>query len=272
MEKTKMYPFCEILYKTDDCPGWLYGIMAGDKKTAEKKCKKNFTSYKIFDGNNRAEEVKDLYPYKLNSATAHRTTDWIYDEETDRWFLPEETIPVPSSSSCTDAKKIKFGFDLSGGKWFNDNTLRDLLECYTEEKDIYCNDTVYITASTTAKIDRKKIWISINYSDYVYENFIRFIEGVKADRYSYLIIDEYSFIKILSWPKGEKCRIKIQSYEKFIDLIHNMADFSIDKEVFITSISKFIEYLNNTYKKLDKEVRAAYKLQKKNNNKECTNE
>ena len=87
-----------------------------------------------------------------------------------------------------------------------------------------------------------------------------------------MIIEEYSFIKILSWPQGEKCRIKIQSYEKFIDLIYDLADFSIDKAVFISSISKFIEYLNNTYKRLDKEVRAAYKLQKKNYNKEWTNE
>jgi len=271
MEKTKMHPFCEILYKTDDSPGWLYGIMAGDKKTVEKKCKKNFFAYQIFDGNKTVEEVKDIYPCKPRSDMVHLTTDWIYNEELDRWFLPEETSTCPSSP-CTDAKKIKFGFDLSGGKWFNSNTLSDLLEYYTEEKDICCNDTVYITASITVKIDRKKIWISINYSGYVYDDFCEFIEGIKADRYSYLIIEEYSFIKILSWPQGEKCRIKIQSYEKFIDLIYDMADFSIDKEVFISSISKFIEYLNNTYKRIDQEVRAAYKLQKRNYNKEWTNE
>ena len=234
-----MYPFCKILYKTDDSP--------------------------------TVEEVKDIYPCKPRSDMVHLTTDWIYNEELDRWFLPEEAITCPSSP-CTDAKKIKFGFDLSGGRWFNDNTLSDLLEYYTEEKDICYNDTVYITASVTVKIDRKKIWININYSNYVYDDFCEFIEGIKADRYSCLTIEEYSFIKILSWPQGEKCRIKIQSYEKFIDLIYDMADFSIDKEVFISSISKFIEYLNNTYKRLDKEVRAAYKLQKRNYNKEWTNE
>lgn len=262
MEKTKMYPFCQILYKTDDSPGWLYGIIAGDKNTAEQKCKKNFTSYQIVGENKSTKEVKDHYPYKLNSADAHLTTDWIYNIETDRWFLPEETIPCPASP-CTDAKKIKIGFDLSDGKRSDDNSLRELLEYYTEEKDIYCNDTVYITACITIKVDKKKIWLCINYSGYVYENFINFIEGVKADKYSYLIIDEFNFIKIISWPQGEKCRIKIQSYEVFIDLIHDIADFSIDKEVFIRSISSLIEYLNNTYKRLDKEVRAAYKLQKK---------
>ena len=248
----KMYPFSEVLYKDDDTPGWNIAFIEGDKKYVETKCKELWKTYKIISECHFFLPIGLRYPVNPDPEETHLMCDLIYSSELDKWFLPNETIPAPAEK-CTHSNVFRIDAELD-----DLNDISWLKDIYLENIDFFNEDAVKVTFQVTFKAGKQKFSLHLQYSQYEYELFKEFLEKVKTNKYSYARIEEYSYIKILSWPIGKDCRVIFQDYS-FHDYVREPINTLIDKDHFIEVFEKFLSQIDSQYRELDKAVRAACK-------------
>lgn len=248
----KMYPFSKILYKDNDTPGWNFAFIGGDEKYVEKKCKELWKTYKIFSGNSFIFPIGLEYPINPDPEETHLTSSWVYSSELDKWFLPEETIPVPMNE-CVHPAFFEINAELD-----DLNDISWLKEIYLENIELFNRDAVKVTFHVTVKAEKQQTTIHLQYSQYEYELFKEFLEKVKANQFSYAKIEEYTYIKILSWPVGNDCRLIFQNYS-YHDYVREPISTVIDKNLFVKVFEKFLNQIDSQYRELDKAVRAACK-------------
>lgn len=243
-----MYPYAEVFYKTDDTPGWNAAILSGDEECVRQKASKRWKNYKIFSGNLSADEITDAYSAELDPQDVHMTSPWIYSKEVDKWFFPEEIIPLPESK-CNTSNSFNINYKISDVR----NELDDLVEFYLESLAEKC-DEVFVTFDLTVKIDNKSLDIYLQYSDKVEENMRNFLSTVKTDNYAHFIFEEYDYIKILLWNYNGKCRVKFQEYD-YHDEVKEPLDFECSTNLFISSFETFLDRISSQYNEICKNVR-----------------
>ena len=61
-EKVKYHPYCRVLYKTGNTPGWYVAYLNGTEQQVIEKCKKQpWTKYEIDFVNSRSKKEKEEY-------------------------------------------------------------------------------------------------------------------------------------------------------------------------------------------------------------------
>lgn len=240
----KMFPYCRILYKLTDEPGWILGQMNGDKATVEGKClAQKWYKYIIYDGSSCSWEIEDKYPVDIEPYDMHLRTNWLFSNELNKIFLPEENIPTPKSNAIfSDEFRIKFIFEQE------DNDINDLVELL-EEKIKYRRNVILDTyPEITFELNRITFSISVEYSTDIDERFESFIDKIRNDLFAYLIIDEYNYTKLLSWSDGINCRFKVQNYDEY-NAVFEPIDAIINKDVLLNVLVKFKTDILNEHKK-----------------------
>lgn len=248
----KMYPFSKVLYKDNDTPGWNIAFVEGDEKYVEKKCKELWKTYKIFTECHFILPIGLRYPVNPDPEETHMASDLVYSGELDKWFLPEETIPAPAKK-CTHSNILKIDAELD-----DLNDISWLKDIYLENIELFNEDAVKVTFQVSVRAGKQEFLLHLQYSQYEYELFREFLEKIKANEFSYARIEEYSYIKILSWPMGKDCRVIFQDYS-FHDCVREPINTLIDKDHFIEVFEMFLAKIDSQYRELDKAVRAACK-------------
>ena len=243
-----MHPYAEVFYKTDDSPGWNVAILAGDEECVKQKAAKLWKNYKIFSGNSCADEVDDVYPASLETEMVHMTSNWIYSKELDKWFFPEEDIPLPVSK-CKTSKTLSINYDFTEGE----NETDDLIDLYLDVSSRE-QDEVLITLDFIVETDNKSFDMCLQYSDKIEADIQKFLSTIKTKNYAYLIFEEYDFIKILVWNNGEKSRVKVQSYDSHEE-VQELLDFECSTNCFISAFEDFLKRITVQYKKINETVR-----------------
>ena len=76
--------------------------MGADEEILSKIKKHALKKYRIFFGGEFnaefSEDFSDSVKHNLDPETAFMISDWIYCNELDRWFLPNEQMPIPKDS------------------------------------------------------------------------------------------------------------------------------------------------------------------------------
>lgn len=237
-----MNPYAEVFYKTDESPGWNVAILAGDEECVKQKAAKLWKNYKIFSGNSCADEVDDVYPASLEPEMVHMTSNWIYSKELDKWFFPEEDIPLPISK-CKTSKILRINYDFTEGE----NEIDDLIDLYLEDS-ARGQDEVLITLNLFVETDNKSFEMCLQYSDKVETDIHKFLSTIKTKNYGYLIFEEYDFIKVLVWNNNGKSRVKVQSYDSH-DYVEELLDFECGTNCLISAFEDFLKRITVQYKK-----------------------
>ena len=240
----KLYPYREVFYKTDDTPGWYIAVLAGDDQIVEAKCKQLWTTYHILSGGEWASEVEDHYPYNPYACDAHMRTNWIYSKELNKWFMPDEIIPTPTSK-CPNFIKFEISHTLDE----EENTNDDLKNTLFDDLSLFGEEAVVITTNISFKAGNTEYSIQTLYAHYYDDSVSKFLNRIKKGEFSYFIIEEYWYTKLLVWTVGNQCRVKIQSYQDAED--SEPLDFIIQKDVCIKIFSKFFDDIDKDYKKLE---------------------
>lgn len=243
-----MYSYAEVFYKTDDTPGWKVAILSGDEECVKQKASKLWKNYKIFSGNTCAYEVYDVYPAMPEPEMVHMTSNWIYSRELDKWFFPEEDIPLPVSK-CNTSKTLNINYDFTEGE----NKIDDLINLYLEIS-ADGRDEVWVTLDFIVETDNKSFDMCLQYSDKVEADIQKFLSTIKTKKYAYLIFEEYDFIKILAWNNDGKSRIKVQSYNSH-DEVKELLDFECTTNCFISAFEDFLKSITVQYKEINDIVR-----------------
>jgi len=241
----KMYPYCEILFKITDEPGWILGKMNGGKAIVEEKCStQKWFKYQVYDGCSCAWEISDKYPVEIDPYNMHLRSNWIFSNELNRIFLPEEIIPIPRSNAIiSDDLHIKFNFNQE------DNNINDLIDLH-EDKIKYRGTQIINTYPEIAfELNRVSYRINAEYSTDIDNRLSSFINGLIYNKYSYFIIDEYNYTKFLAWCDGVNCRFKIQNYDEH-NAVFEPIDVIIKKNVLINVLMKFKVDILNEHNKL----------------------
>lgn len=126
---------------------------------------------------------------------------------------------------------------------------------YLEDLQRRNHDMVTILAGLRVKSETSSIVAEFGYSSEISSHFKEFLQGVRDNRYSYLILDEFSRTKILAWPTLEKCRVIFQDYSHF-DKVAEPLDILFDSSKFISALSGFIDKMDNEYMRIDRAVPA----------------
>ncbi len=243
-----MYPYAEVFYKTDDSPGWNVAILAGNEECVKQKASKLWKNYKIFSGNSCADKVDDVYPASLEPEMVHMTSNWIYSKELDKWFFPEEDIPLPVSK-CKTSKILRINYDFTEGE----NEIDDLIDLYLEDS-ARGQDKVLITLDFIVETDNKSFEICLQYSDKVEADMQSFLSTIKTKNYAYLIFEGYDFIKVLVWNNDGKSRVKVQSYDSH-ENVEEPLDFECTTNCLIFAFEDFLKRITVQYKEINEAVR-----------------
>ena len=245
MSKQRTYQYCEVFYKTDDTPGWKIARMAGDKQLVEEKCKKLWSFYKIRNEWDTSEKKQDCYPFILDAHYTHMMDYLIYSSESDKWFFPDENIPNPISK-CPIYNKFDIDYDLYDEYCTIDELKSTLFERFNGR------EAVEITADVTFKAGSMHYITRFLYAHYYFSAIVDFLDSIENNPFSYFEIEEYWYTKILVWTFDDKCRVKIQNYQK--ETVTEPVDFITSKDVCIQIFTNFFDKLNNDYTKLEKKT------------------
>ena len=172
----------------------------------------------------------DLIPAKLEPYSIHLTSYWIYSKEYKKWFLPDEIIPIPKSSP----KQLTFDYSVCWKDELND----DLDEQKVDDSHCF---------SSWPSISINKYPFVWEFCDCYFDVIKQMFEELKNQKYSFISIDELTFMKFLIWDCGETIRFKAQDYS-FLDRVREPIDFQVDKNVFFET---FIDLLNTLQAKKD---------------------
>ena len=245
-----MYPYSKVFYKTDDSPGWNAAVLYGDEELAKQKASQLWKTFKIFSGSTYAWKQDDVYPAFLDPETMHMTSLWIYSNELQKYFFPDEEIPVPKSG-CMAATTLKISFDMTEHE---DNEVSDLTEFYLETLRYDKLDEVQIATDIIFETDTGVFKWCLRYSDAVYAQFKQFLSDIISKNFAHIIFEEYEYIKLLAWNTGSRIRIKIQDYD-FHDVVKEPLEFEIEKDSLVLAIEKFLAEMTKIYEPLNTAVR-----------------
>lgn len=245
----KLYDFSQVLYKTDDTPGWNIALLYGTEEEVKNKAKNLWTNYQIFSGNQTVYFNDDSFPINPEPEMTHLTSYWTYSKELNKWFLKDELIPLPSSD-CEKTNSFNITFYLPKDQ----NELSELVEIYNDNKRDYDLDDVEIYVSVIYHTAKKCFQGFLSFSKSVLEDFVTFKNELQTKSFSNLYMKEYNYLKILGWVNDGKCRIKIQSYD-YHDYVREPIDFEMPFENFISSFDSFINKLSLRYSKINDKVR-----------------
>lgn len=254
-EVIKKHPYCRVLYKTDNTPGWYVAYLNGTEQQVIEKCKKqSFAEYQIDFCGSRDKKEKEDYHAELTACYVHMLSSWIYSSELDKWFMGEE-IPNPQQTTYT-AKKFEMTYEI-------DEDLYDIAELkssYMESKAYYCGDERVESVNTlTISTEKEKYSLRFLYSDFECKKwFKKFLKDIEEERFTYFTVEEYWYTKILSWPEGEQCRIIVQDYtsHKATGVVETL-NFLVDKNKALKTFTNFYTKLRKEYQELESKVLAA---------------
>lgn len=224
-------PYCEILYKTENLPGWKVGSIGLKKKDAvqfceEQKQKGLWADYKIyFSGTSSNRYSTEFTPHSFSAYDAHLTTDLIYNSCDEKWYRPKDTMPLPE----IDAKLCK--------------------DFYLE---IVPEDVAENRSSLDDKDDFESIYAYVKFLPCKYEFSIQtdildvknFLKRLKKYGYAVLSVEEISFCKLLAWRKDGKILFILQSYDD--DELENLMTAWVPEQQFYAEFIKLdqnIKYL-----------------------------
>ena len=244
IQESEMYPYCNIFYKTDDSIGWNMAIMDGDKNEVDQKCQsQNWVKYEIFNGGKCVWQIKDKLEYYERPDCVHLLSDWIYWQELDKWFIYEdEIIPYPHKS-CEETNNISFEYS------FDDTDLNDI------DPDDYDNEEeVYVSAEVCIKTNTQETRSLIEFP-LVYNEFEKFINNLKSNKFAVLHVIEFSNHKYMAWEKDNRIRFMIHDYSddenEYIPII---MDVLVDKDIFYSKFEDFYSHLKNESENLKQEI------------------
>lgn len=238
-----------VFYKTDNSPGWYIAKLTGDDSCLKEKCKL-WATYKIVSSTECHRDTADAFPVNPEPYMTHLTSNWIYSKELNKWFLPEEVIPTPESE-CEVSDEI----DIEPFMREEEKDVSCVRELYLEDLQRRNHDMVTILAGLRVKSEISSIVTEFGYSSEISSHFKAFLQSVRDNRYSYLILDEFSRTKILAWPTLDKCRVVFQDYNHY-ERVAEPLDILVDSGKFISALSSFIEKMDNEYTRIDRAVRA----------------
>jgi hypothetical protein len=245
MNSKHSYQYFEVLYKTDDSPGWYIALLVGNSKEVEFKCQQLWKTYQILSGGEWMSKIEDNYPHNPYACDIHMRTNWIYSIELNKWFLPSEIIPTPTSKCKTYNKfNLIYSFDE------DDNTIDDLQSSLFDVLFLHDEEAVEMICNLCFKAGSTEYSIRFLYAHYYGDRIISFLDSIENQEFSYFIIEEYWYVKILVWTIGDQCRIKIQSYQDAE--VSEPLDFTIDKQTCIDTFSNFFERLDSEYVRMEK--------------------
>jgi len=242
MDKIQTITFSYIFYKTDDTPGWLVArFMGADEEILAKIKKHALKEYRIFFGGEFnaefSEDFSDSVKHNLDPETAFMISDWIYCNELDRWFLPNEQMPIPKDSKEHTIHLFSYSVQ------YDEDRNDDLDEISDEESELEGKKVFYSVAKVTVN-DFSFEW---EYTDSYFEKFSKFFNNLGKKEFSVISIDEYDYIKILVWPIGKEIRVIFQDYS-YHDNVREVVSIKMDS---VSFISKFKGLLNDLQKKHD---------------------
>lgn len=235
-------PYCEILYKTENLPGWKMGRIGLDKKDVIKYCEEKksqgiWADYKIYmSGTICYHYPSEFTPHSLSAYDAHLTTDLIYNSYDEKWYRPEDTIPLPK----TDAKLCK-DFHLK-------IIPEDLADWPLWDKD----DFEGVTAIVKFHPCRYKYKILVEDL-----NVARFLRRLKKYGYAELIVEEYTFCKFLAWKTNGNILFILQNYD--VDDVEEALNILVPEQEFYAEFIKLdesIKYLSARLSMLFAEFKA----------------
>ena len=242
MDKIQTITFSYIFYKTDDTPGWLVArFMGADEEILAKIKKHALKEYRIFFGGEFnaefSEDFSDSVKHNLDPETAFMISDWIYCNELDRWFLPNEQMPIPKDSKERTIHSFSYSVQ------YDEDRNDDLDEISDEESELEGKKVFYSVAKVTVN-DFSFEW---EYTDSYFEKFSKSFNNLGKKEFSVISIDEYDYIKILVWPIGKEIRVIFQDYS-YHDKVREVVSITMDS---VSFISKFKGLLNDLQKKHD---------------------
>lgn len=233
IKKSEMYPYCEIAYKLDNSLGWNLAIMNGDKNEVNKKCQsQNWFKYEIFDGGKCTWQIADKLKYYMRPSDVHLLSDWVYWQELDKWFIYEdEIIPYPQKTG-EETNDISFVYSLNDP----DN--------YWNNPDDFDNvEEVYVHAEVNIKTSTQNANSVIEFP-LVCDEFEKFINNLKNNKFAVLHIIELSSDKYMAWEKDNKIRFMVHDYsdneKEYIPII---MDVLVDKDIFYNKFEDFYSKL-----------------------------
>ena len=236
-------PYCEILYKTENLPGWKMGHIGLDKKDVIKYCEEKksqgiWADYKIYmSGTICYHYPSEFTPHSLSAYYAHLTTALIYNTYDAKWYLPEDLMPLPETDAklCKDFHLEIVPQDVSDGDSLSQKD--DFESVYADIKFLPCE---YEFSIQTDILDVKN-----------------FLKRLKKYGYAVLSVEEISFCKLLAWRKDGKILFILQSYDD--DELENLMTVWVPEQQFYAEFIKLdenIKYLAARLAMLQAEFKA----------------
>ena len=238
----KMYPRSRILYKTDNTSGWRMATMGVEENVAKKYCEEQkakgiWTDYKCYlSGRSIFESSPGFANCGASAYDIHLLTNLIYNSYEDKWYYPGEIMPLPK----TKAKLSRdFHLDIIPGD-LDDFPLWDKEDFETVEAAVRfrpCRDKYNILVEDL--------------------HIPRFLKKLKKYGYAELIVEEYTFCKLLAWKTDGNILLILQDYGG--DDVKEALNILVPEHEFYAEFIKFdetIKYLVARLAKLRAEFNA----------------
>lgn len=243
------YHFCYVFYKTDKTPGWNCAMLMCEEHQIEDKLKQypNWLETRVFQGTQYEIPLPDKYPIELHAGDMQLFTSWIYSLELKKYFLPEEIIPIPESKakyndfiyriSLTDDPETEV--EKLADSLININDDLDTEYDYDKKNGKNCFSYIpVVKINNTIKIHWK-------FCDCYFDVFSNMYHDLMTNKFAFIKISEWFYLKFLFWDCGNTIRFKIQDYTRYVE---EPIDIEMDKEEFL---KKFNNMLCELQKNLD---------------------
>lgn len=250
ISRRELFPYCKVLYKKEDSPGWYVAYIDGTIEQATKKCEKIWSIYKVFEGGKSVERTKDEYPVNVRADDAHLLSGWTYSAYLDKWFLFGEIVPKPKSK-CRIARKFKI-----------ENNFEADIDDIEDKKESLFEDSFYDTNETDIVSD---VTFATNQACYTFdfqyiksqykETFDDLFKALDENHYYCFFVEEYWYTQILIWSDENNCRIIVQDYTSSEQRgVVDQLDFIIDKKTAIDTFKNWRKELDARWEYIDKQV------------------
>lgn len=237
-----MYPYSRILYKTDHTSGWRMATMGVKKDVAKKYCEEQknkgvWTDYKCYlAGYSIFHTSPKCFDCSVDAYDIHLTTDLIYNSYEDKWYHPNEIMPLPKTNAklCRDFHLDIIPEDVDGWPLW-------------DKED-------FETVNATVRFRPCKDKYNILVEDL---HIPRFLKKLKKYGYAELIVEEYTFCKLLAWKTDKNILLILQDYSG--NEIEEALNILVPEHEFYAEFIKFdetIKYLVARLAKLHAEFNA----------------
>lgn len=169
------------------------------------------------------------------------TSECVYSNELDRWFLPKEQITLPNyyDKDCNERAVNTFSYSIQ----YDEDRNEDLDELSDEGSEMEGKRIFY----SIANVSINGFSFEWEYNDSYFEKFTDFFNNIDKKEFSVISIDEYDYLRILVWFMGRGIRVIFQDYS-YHDKVREVVDIYMDS---VSFISKFKRMLNSLQKKHD---------------------